>query len=121
MTKVMYRLSAALAAGLFLVVWRLAVIYYAQYSAEQAIRQMSEQQQLAAQHLVDQQHAATVERENERQQEQAKTLAARTLAQNQRCVGGTVITVNGNAYTQNLSMDGHPIHCSGSLASQALR
>ncbi|MGC1548995.1 MAG: hypothetical protein WA777_10740 [Rhodanobacter sp.] len=42
------------------------------------------------------------------------------LAPNQRCVGGSVIQVDGSSYTQLGSID-YPIHCVGRVADRPLR
>lgn len=43
----------------------------------------------------------------------ARDLARRQLRSNERCVGGTVITVEGASYTQALGPDARPVACSG--------
>ena len=42
------------------------------------------------------------------------------LAPDQRCVGGVVITVHGNSYTQVGSIE-NPVHCTDRLADRPLR
>lgn len=41
------------------------------------------------------------------------------LAANERCVGGVVIGVNGNVYTQAVALDGHAARCEGRYRVQA--
>lgn len=44
----------------------------------------------------------------------------RRLAANQRCVGGSVVEIQGSVYTQ-LGSIADPIHCSGDVADRPLR
>jgi hypothetical protein len=44
----------------------------------------------------------------------------RLLAPDQRCVGGAVVQVRGNVYTQVGTID-RPVHCDGWYADQPLR
>ena len=114
MGKVFQGLAVAAAFALVGVAVRIAIVVYAERSAQQAIEQFSEHQQ-----------QALVEQEARRKQDQLIADAAlrerKTLASNQRCVAGTVITVNGTVYTQDIGVDGRPMHCSGNLATQPLR
>lgn len=73
------------------------------YQAEQAIQQ---EQQAAQQEM---------------RQEQAVYERSRyVLADDQRCVGGAVIQVDGNSYTQVGSIT-RPVHCTGRVADRPLR
>ena len=121
MGKVFQGLAVAAAFALVGVAVRIAIVVYAERSAQQAIEQFSEHQQAMAVH----QQQALVEQEARRKQDQSIADAAlrerKTLASNQRCVAGTVITVNGTVYTQDIGVDGRPMHCSGNLATQPLR
>lgn len=78
---------------------------------------------------LDQQVHATLQQDQQRQaqqlqvrqQQQAMDVARRQLGANQRCIGGTVITVTGSSYTQVLGSGGRPVACSGEFAKEALR
>jgi hypothetical protein len=43
----------------------------------------------------------------------ADLAARRQLRADQRCLAGTVVSVNGSAYTQDIGADGRPVRCSG--------
>lgn len=77
--------------------------------ATEALHQLSEQGQAMAQQF--QQQAAVDTRWQAELRERARL--ARMLAPSERCVGGTVVQVNGSMYTQATGPDGRPIACSG--------
>lgn len=52
---------------------------------------------------------------------QASLDSARALGENQRCVAGTVVTVRGSVYTQEIGADAKPVTCRGRLADSPLR
>jgi hypothetical protein len=81
-----------------------AVVQY-QAGVQQVQAQTSEQQQLQ-----------WVKQERLREYDQSR----RSLASNQRCVGGVVIEVRGSTYTQLGSLS-QPIHCVDGYADQPLR
>jgi uncharacterized protein HemX len=110
MGKVIQGLAVAAALALGGLVWRIVLIHEAEETMQHAILAASQQQQMAF--------------EQQRQRELATQATERqrhVLADDQRCVGGTVITVRGTVYTQDTGQDGRPIHCSGSLAAVPLR
>jgi Tfp pilus assembly protein PilE len=73
-----------------------------------------------AQELAEQGRRAVQVSEQQQAAEQAWQQRRRRLAVNQRCVGGVVIQVQGNAYTQ-LGTIAQAVHCSGDFADQPLR
>ena len=77
--------------------------------ATEAFQQLSQQGQAMAQQF--QQQAAADTRLQAEIRERARR--ARMLAPSERCVGGTVVQVNGSTYTQAIGPDGRPIACSG--------
>lgn len=81
----------------------------AQDQAQRQLAQVSEQAVRAAQEQVQQQAAY-----------QRWLLERRRLQPGQQCVGGVVVQVYGNAYTQ-LGTIAQPVHCSGDFADQPLR
>jgi hypothetical protein len=85
--------------------------------ATQAMADASRQEQ---RRRAAQAYQQSVDRQQKLQDEELRR-EHRTLASNQRCVAGTVITVNGSAYTQDIGVDGRPVQCSGNLAIQPLR
>lgn len=66
-------------------------------------------QQVIAQALVDHESA------------RVEDLRRRKLSSDQRCVGATVVTVDGSRYTQAKGGDGRPVACSGRYAALPLR
>lgn len=82
---------------------RPVVVY--QSGVQQVKSQTSEQEQLR-----------WVKQERLREYEQSR----RSLAPNQRCIGGVVIEVEGSTYTQ-LGSFSRPIHCADGYADQPLR
>jgi len=110
MAKVIQGLVVAAVLAFAGLAWRVIVIRQAEASMQQAITGFGQQQQVMAQQQQQRQLMA-----------QADERARRVLAQDQRCVGGTVITVHGAVYTQDIGADGHPIRCTGSLAVVPLR
>jgi endonuclease/exonuclease/phosphatase (EEP) superfamily protein YafD len=56
----------------------------------------------------------------EQQQQRVLDAVRRTLATDQRCVGGVVIQVDGSAYTQLGSIQ-NPVHCDAYGADRPLR
>lgn len=71
---------------------------------------------------------AQVEKESREQAElqrrrqavlQAQDAAARTLRSDERCVGGTVVRVNGSVYVQTLGADGRPEACQDRMRLRA--
>lgn len=121
MGKVFQGLAVAIALVVLGLAWRFAMVFYAERSMQQAFEQLSEQQRV----MAVRQQQQLLEQESRRRQDQQLADAAlrerRTLAVNQRCVGGTVITVIGTAYTQDTGEDGRPVHCAGNLAAVPLR
>ena len=99
---------------------------YVVYNEHVHARDMDEAQQALdaigqnARRAVEQGQRAVQVSEQQSAAEQAWQRERRRLAMNQRCVGGVVIQVQGNAYTQ-LGSIAQPVHCSGELADQPLR
>lgn len=50
---------------------------------------------------------------------QARDMIARTLAADERCIGGTVVRVNGSTYVQAAGSDGRPEVCEGRMRLRA--
>ena len=90
--------------------WRIVLVRHAEQSIQDTIQATAQRQQL----LAEQQRHRDVSA-------QVLDVQRRELAQDQRCVGGTVITVRGNVYTQDLGADGRPIRCVGAFATVPLR
>jgi len=86
------------------------MLHYAEDTIQHSLQTLSQQQQALAQQ--QRQRLLTA---------QADEHARRVLGIDQRCLGGTVITVRGNAYTQDIGEDGRPVRCTGNLASLPLR
>lgn len=111
---------AVVAAAVILVCGYVA---YGEYSRSRDIDQA--QQALDAlrqnaQQAVEQGRRVVQVSEQQQAAEQAWQQHRRRLAVNQRCVGGVVIQVQGNTYTQ-LGTIAQPVHCSGGFADQPLR
>lgn len=82
--------------------WRLIYVHYAMTVIQQSVTNLGQQQQAIV-----------------RQQQERSLLLARQqhealrLAVDERCIGGTVIRINGSVYTQDVGADGRPVHCAG--------
>jgi hypothetical protein len=105
-----------IAAGVLLVV---GFIAYSEFLRQRAMRD--------AEAIVESFHEAVVAgQEQSRQEAQARwriqqtIRRSETLAPNQQCVGGVVVQVDGNRYTQ-LGTIASPIHCQGRMADTPLR
>ncbi|WP_146010562.1 hypothetical protein [Dyella sp. AD56] len=93
--------------------WRLIYLHYATETINQALADVSRQQI----ELARKQQEQVLEAQRVRQQE-AATLAeqrkqALQLAPEEQCIGGTVIQVSGNVYTQVAGLGGRPQACAG--------
>lgn len=105
-------------------------IAYSEWSRardEDQAQQALEQLQRSGQQVVAQYHQSM--QQDQRQVADALARQAayersqqdrRRLALNQRCVGGVVVQVQGNVYTQ-LGTIAQPIHCDGLFADRPLR
>ncbi|MEP6899818.1 MAG: hypothetical protein ABI870_14930 [Rhodanobacter sp.] len=85
-----------------------SITQYAQQGLADSLRQTEAESQ---RQLDVQQRAREVD---------AMNVDRRRLLPDQRCIGGTVITVKGSVYTQVL-LGGTPVSCSGVYASVPLR
>ncbi|NII10981.1 hypothetical protein HBF24_09880 [Oleiagrimonas sp. C23AA] len=103
-------------AGFIGLVWRLllvgAVVHEVNASME-SVQRFSQQQ---AQHMKE----ASDRRERIRNAQHIQRLFERTLAKDQQCVGGTVVTVTARSAVQ-LIHHGHVVSCRGRMADEALR
>lgn len=116
-TRVFWSVLCALLVFCGLIVSALSMVWSAERRAAQQIRDQTIQN---VQQLSEKAHRdAQVYRQQQVALQQAQ-LDRRRLASNQRCVGGVVIQVQGNAYTQ-LGTIAEPIHCAGDFADQPLR
>lgn len=52
-------------------------------------------------------------RQAEAERQRLLDLRRRALKVGERCIGGTVVEVNGSSYTQALGAQGRPVACSG--------
>lgn len=77
--------------------------------AREFVQQLGEQGRQTAQ-----QFQLQVQRNSRNTAEmQERARLARRLSLSERCIGGTVIQVNGSTYTQAIEPDGRPVACSG--------
>ena len=99
---------------------------YVAYNEHVRARDVDEAQQALdafrqnAQQAVEQGQRAVRVSEQQREADLWRELDRARLGVDQRCIGGVVIQVQGNAYTQ-LGTISHPVHCSGDFADQPLR
>lgn len=113
MPKVLQGLIYAVVIGLAGLGLRLVYMHYALETIHDATMKFAEQQQAQAQQLQrdlqvreqQRQQAALVVAEQRRQ--------AMQLAPDERCIGGTVVRVNGNSYTQVAGAGARPAACAG--------
>lgn len=111
---------AVVAAALILVVGYVAYNEYSRARDVDQAQQALDAFQQNARRLTDQARSA-VEGSGQRQATyQRWQQESRRLAVNQRCVGGSVVQVQGSTYTQLGTIE-CPIHCSGDFADQPLR
>ena len=117
MGKVIQGLGLAAVLALGGIVWRIIVIREAEESMQQMVLAASQQQQA----FLEQQQQRQQEQQQRQLALQAQERERQTLSQDQRCVGGTVITVRGTVYSQEVGADGRAVHCTGNLAAVPLR
>ena len=113
MPKVLQGLIYAVAIGLAGLGFRLVYMHYAMETINEATTKFAEQQQAQAQQIQ-----ASALRIQQQQQQAAALLAeqrrqALQLAPDERCIGGTVVRVNGNSYTQVAGAGARPAACAG--------
>jgi hypothetical protein len=106
------------------VVLLLGFIGYHEYERQRDIREAQEMMSSLGEYAS--QAMADASRQEQRRQavqtyQQSVERQRYVLSSSQRCIGGTVVTVNGTVYTQDISADGRPVRCSGNLATQPLR
>lgn len=118
---------AVVAAAAILVGGYVAYNEYARARDVDQAQQVLDQLRQSGQHVVDQYQQSVQQVQTARWQEtiydwerRQDALERRHLAPNQRCVGGSVVQVQGNVYTQ-LGTIAQPIHCDGVYADQPLR
>lgn len=116
-TRVFWSVLCALLVFSGLVVAGVATMYVAQ---QQAVAQAQDQAQQRIAAISEQARQDFEAGQRQQAAFQRSQLERRRLASNERCVGGAVVRVQGNAYTQ-LGTIGQPVHCSGDLADQSLR
>lgn len=112
--KVFWSVLAALAVA------GLAVLGYQRYQEARAWQAMNDFAESQAQQLDEANAKVRLERavwEQQQVQRRAAALDAGRprLAENQQCVGGTVVTVNGSTYVQAVAADGRPEACEGRI------
>ncbi|UGB47225.1 hypothetical protein LQ772_08070 [Frateuria edaphi] len=97
----------------------LLVVGFVSYREFERRRDIAEAQELiqsltgyAQQALQEGQRQSALDA-RQRAEARQRALDARRLAASERCVGGTVIRVEGASYTQALGPDGRPVACSG--------
>ena len=78
--------------------------------------------QVAAQSQADEAHRLVhdAQRRDVLLQRKAAAMQSRELAPSQRCVGGVVVVVSGNVYTE-LGRVGDPVRCADGYADRPLR
>lgn len=120
MPKVLQGLIYAMALALVGLGFRLVYLRYALSTIEQAATHYADQQQVQVQRLqanAAQMHQELLMREQQRQQAAALLAEQRRqalqLAPDERCIGGTVVRVNGNSYTQVAGAGARPAACAG--------
>lgn len=87
---------------------RVATVHAVQQAQQEAAEQLRQVQQQEAERMRYTQAYEATER------------ARHVLAPDQRCVGGAVVQVDGNTYTQIGTIE-HPVHCAGRMADVPLR
>lgn len=100
-----------------LVVFGVAMMFAA---AGHAVQQVQVQTQRNIAQLAENAHRQAVADAQRQAAYQQWQQDRRRLAADQRCVGGVVIEVKGNVYTQ-LGSIAQPIHCDGIFADRPLR
>lgn len=120
MPKVLQGAIYALAIVLAGLGFRLVMLRYTQDTIQQATQRFADQQQAYAQQA--QANALRAQQEilaRERQRQQVAAMLAEQrrqalqLAPDERCIGGTVVRVNGNSYTQVSGAGARPAACAG--------
>lgn len=113
MPKVLQGLIYAIAIGLAGLGFRLVYMHYALETINDVTAKFAEQQQAHAQQLQQ-----DLQAHEQRRQQAAMVLAeqrrqAAQLAPDERCIGGTVVRVSGNSYTQVAGVGARPAACAG--------
>jgi hypothetical protein len=90
--------------------------YFAMRAVNQALQQMQDQSSQASVRARQQ----AQRRQAMREARSRADLRARTLAPDQQCVSGTVVTVRSN-YASQMIRHGQPVRCKGRLAEIPLR
>lgn len=80
-----------------------------QEEAAQVIQQFNQQSAAIVQQY---QHADAVASARQADASE-RARRARMLSPSERCIAGTVVSVNGSTYTQSTGVDGLPVACSG--------
>lgn len=115
------KIAAAVLASAVLVV--VSAIAYREFARQRDIRDaqaMLRGMGAASTHVAQEVHAQRVVHDKQMQRAYADGLRRQALSENQRCVGGVVVEVNGSTYTQLGTIE-QPVHCSGAYADRPLR
>lgn len=106
------------------VVLAAAFIGYREYDRARNVRELKEvigavgaDFQAVNRRFDAQRRASAAERERRASTERR----SRTLSASQRCIGGTVVEVNGSTYVQLVGASGKPVRCTGRMADSPLR
>jgi hypothetical protein len=117
-------LAALVVFGLLIVGWRALERERDIEDAQAAMQQIADQLSVATRQVQQETAAQRRAVELSQQAESLRSMRERDralLADDQRCIGGTVIAVKGSTYTQALGAGRMPIPCAGRLANQPLR
>ena len=115
------KVAAAIVVSAVLVV--VSLVAYREFARQRDIRDAQAMIQgvgSASVQVSQQVRAQRVAHEKQMQRAYADGMRRRALSENQRCIGGVVVQVDGSTYTQ-LGTIADPVRCEGAYADRPIR